>query len=443
MSTKPSYTTGVNGSWRNEEADKTVRFQLIHNIVSILQSRPTAMAPDKLPSVAKRMEDELYRRASSLEEYMDPVTLKTRLKHLAITLAQKKEDGGEGSSEYPVDGGGVVTNTTTTTSTGDSAPYQSHNSMVQLQSSAVGGVVNTTAPSSVVTVSTSVVPAPAPAPAPAPPTITGSTATVTVPSSATPGTATVGTATPTSNTAPSSSAMALTPAQQQQNIIKQRTMLFWMKHASKCEYTDGNCPTLAGCARMKTLWQHIIQCNQPKCEVPHCLSNRHVLSHYQICKNPQCPVCAPVRESRIHSVAHDRPSAEGTEPPAKRIKAESAPRRSRPLPDISHLSEGSSLIYSMTKSEIRAHIRGLRLSTPFFTPQKLKAKLSDPLRNLMEHENGWIFNKPVDPIQFGIPGIQSSSYEVCFLPISLLTSLLYSNYFVYQTISRLSRNLWT
>ena len=56
------------------------------------------------------------------------------------------------------------------------------------------------------------------------------------------------------------------------------------------------------------------------------------------------------------------------------------------MADISHLSEGSSLIYSMTKTQIKDHIKGLRLSTPYFSAVKMRATLTPVLKGLMESD---------------------------------------------------------
>ncbi len=57
----------------------------------------------------------------------------------------------------------------------------------------------------------------------------------------------------------------------------------------------------------------------------------------------------------------------------------------------------------MTSSQIVQHIKGLRKATPYFTAVKLKNMLTPPLKNLMDSQYGWIFNKPVDPVYLRLP----------------------------------------
>lgn len=40
-----------------------------------------------------------------------------------------------------------------------------------------------------------------------------------------------------------------------------------------------------------------MECKELKCDTRHCVSSRHVLSHYSRCKNHTCPVCGPVRDA--------------------------------------------------------------------------------------------------------------------------------------------------
>ena len=166
----------------------------------------------------------------------------------------------------------------------------------------------------------------------------------------------------------------------------------------------------------------MIQCKENSCTVRNCVPNRSLLAHYHQCRDQSCLICAPVRAIRNASISaapqnqsgHERPEGESQPPPYKKMRTESKPR---PLPDISILSEGSSAVYSMTKSQIRNHIRGLRLSTPFFTPLKLKTFLSPLLESLMKAEHGWVFNKPVDPVQLDIPDY----FEIIKEPMDLGT----------------------
>tara|TARA_B110000285_G_C15070602_1_gene587691 strand:- start:179 stop:481 length:303 start_codon:yes stop_codon:yes gene_type:complete len=84
------YCKGV--SWQSRE-DREDRVNMIHQIVALLQRAKRASkkpdAPDdwfnKLPDLARRMEDTLYRSAKSKEQYVDVNSLKQRLQEVANT----------------------------------------------------------------------------------------------------------------------------------------------------------------------------------------------------------------------------------------------------------------------------------------------------------------------------------------------------------------------
>eukprot|EP00612_Vaucheria_litorea_P006500 CAMPEP_0171473164 /NCGR_PEP_ID=MMETSP0946-20130122/1685_1 /TAXON_ID=109269 /ORGANISM="Vaucheria litorea, Strain CCMP2940" /LENGTH=174 /DNA_ID=CAMNT_0012002889 /DNA_START=195 /DNA_END=715 /DNA_ORIENTATION=+ len=63
---------------------------------------------------------------------------------------------------------------------------------------------------------------------------------------------------------------------------------------------------------------------------------------------------------------------------------------------------GDNLISSMTNSEIKEHLDSLK-SELFENSIKVKLKCSPLLKKLMEHEYGWIFNQPVDPLELNLP----------------------------------------
>jgi hypothetical protein len=89
--------------------------------------------------------------------------------------------------------------------------------------------------------------------------------------------------------------------QRQQVLRQQQQRLLLLRHASKCEAgTPGHpkeCPATKHCAQMKSLWQHIAKCKDQHCKTPHCVSSRYVLSHYHRCKDQKCSVCSPVRDA--------------------------------------------------------------------------------------------------------------------------------------------------
>ncbi|TYZ62516.1 hypothetical protein PybrP1_008726 [[Pythium] brassicae (nom. inval.)] len=85
-------------AWQSEN-DLPLRRKMIGKIVSLLQQRkPDAPAEwiRRLPDMARRLEDSLYRTAKNRDEYGDFSSLKTRLQHLAVTMgarAQHKAGG--------------------------------------------------------------------------------------------------------------------------------------------------------------------------------------------------------------------------------------------------------------------------------------------------------------------------------------------------------------
>lgn len=98
-----------------------------------------------------------------------------------------------------------------------------------------------------------------------------------------------------------------TPEQRQQILHQQQQRLLFLRHASKCQHVNDKCPQgYANCKGMKDLWKHIASCREQRCQYPHCVSSRYVLSHYHKCKDERCPVCGPVR----HTIRNtNRPNA--------------------------------------------------------------------------------------------------------------------------------------
>ena len=81
---------GTGGSWRNEELDRHERLTMVHHTLRLLQQKLATNTSllDKLPLLAKRAEDELYRNARSREAYNDLTTLKDRIKALGPSLLE-------------------------------------------------------------------------------------------------------------------------------------------------------------------------------------------------------------------------------------------------------------------------------------------------------------------------------------------------------------------
>ena len=62
--------------------------------------------------------------------------------------------------------------------------------------------------------------------------------------------------------------------------------------------------------------------------------------------------------------------------------------------------KSSSLITSMNVSDIEAHLDSLVSGR--LTPRQISQKCLPIVKKLSEHENGWVFNEPVDPVELGI-----------------------------------------
>jgi len=61
-----------------------------------------------------------------------------------------------------------------------------------------------------------------------------------------------------------------------------------------------------------------------------------------------------------------------------------------------------SLINSFTVEQIEKHIASLN-RTSTLSPSEIKAKCQELLKVVYHHEDGWVFNVPVDPVELGLP----------------------------------------
>jgi len=246
-----------------------------------------------------------------------------------------------------------------------------------------------------------------------------------------------------------------------QKIRHKQQRLLLLRHASKCQHTDGTCPVTPHCASMKKLWEHIANCKDQQCKVQHCLSSRYVLSHYRRCKNKRCLSCQPVRDSIRRNAAGERPSgASRTQdaqrhrssgidglvedptgplqsPERKKIKLEGnqsvtsgsttvvvSNKSSKPAsnrvsqssaPKSSHPADPS-LLNCLSLNNLETHLASLDRKTQL-PPTKLKSKCTEVLKGLQNHPHGWVFNCPVDPVELGLPDY----FEVIKKPMDLGT----------------------
>eukprot|EP01033_Poteriospumella_lacustris_P009211 gene9211-6624_t len=191
-----------------------------------------------------------------------------------------------------------------------------------------------------------------------------------------------------------------------------------------------------------------MSCKDQDCKVPHCVSSRYVLSHYSKCKEPQCPVCGPVRDAikknyeRSKEVvgivanpagnrapAPPAPAAEGKtnhppptqEEPAKKKRktnseqavknttlvirpapapapapAPTPPRKVYPLDPI------SSAIYTFDVHQIESHIKSIQegLRVKVSKIKEICKPLIDELYKIQYVQD--IFGAPVDYVNLGL-----------------------------------------
>jgi len=370
-------------SWHQDpKADVEPRRHVIQEIVKLLKTCKPAFdqREEKLVDLARRLEVALYKQSRSKEEYMDPSTLRQRVRELAKQSAahhsagvpsnqpeQHQAEARQNSEQQPPHA------------------YQAASSLHQ--------------PEQVQKVSTTVRLKVKP---------------------------------------PQPQGEGKDPEEEREHreiILKQRQQrLLLLRHASRCNAPEGKCEKTDLCAPMKQLWKHIAGCKEARCSVPHCVSSRYVLSHYHRCKKEDCPVCKPVRmKSAREKMLTMRPdyrtqggeaSGDGTyslgrsnsviirgagqPPPAYRQQGLSKAEylRYRKInPDAIDPTKarhcwsgtGPSLPFSMDRLRVEAHIDSLRV-------ERIQINVRTLLRRLVEHKhNKGVFNEPVDPVALRIP----------------------------------------
>lgn len=101
----------------------------------------------------------------------------------------------------------------------------------------------------------------------------------------------------------------------------QRYRLLQLRHAIKCSYEKNKCPISSHCAKLKTLWKHLLQCKDQYCDFPLCVSSRYIIYHYGSCPKDNCNVCHPVRDSykRAHTEEEERRLLQRVPPKRMRV----------------------------------------------------------------------------------------------------------------------------
>ena len=465
---------GLNGGWQSDR-DYQDRRKMIAKIVHLLQQRKPN-APDewlkKLPQMAKRLEESLYRSAKSFDQYNDTSTLKQRLQQLAVNIGMKtkklqqlQQQQQQQKQQMALQQAPAATTLPSTSNSSSATP----NGQRMVNLSDINPMVAPSQPLK------QTVPL-------AQPIVQSRPSDSQPPSSES--------ALPGAQAKPPQNGSK--PVSDRQQVLRhQQQRLLLLRHAAKCQHEDGKCRVTPHCAGMKRLWKHIAECKNQKCLVPHCVSSRYVLSHYHRCKDVRCPVCGPVREAihRSHEKQkqmqalkqrHDQaiqqnpptgsdtvpqPTATGSnvsigERAIKRQKTgEVQGFQQRPLQQPSNsnvvgglragvsysqavatrpnvapgiafqngqvitpkhrgpkVREDHTLINSFTIEQIELHMKslhqGLQLSQP-----RMKEKCGKVLKALQDHQHGWVFNAPVDPVELGLPDY----FEVVKKPMDLGT----------------------
>lgn len=78
--------------------------------------------------------------------------------------------------------------------------------------------------------------------------------------------------------------------------FKQQRLLL-LHHASQCSVPEGQCTVSEHCTYIKKLWRHMENCTDYECTYSHCVSSRSILRHYRKCDDSRCIICGPVRDS--------------------------------------------------------------------------------------------------------------------------------------------------
>ncbi len=270
---------------------------------------------NRLPIVAKKLEECLYRMAKTKEEYMNASTLKRRLQVIAISLAPKKSDS-ESEKAQPLQALSVeaqqridllrnrnkqlesrinapnrpqcVTSSGGGSQTSGQASSQQLNSdpNAAIHSAALSEMLKQqhlkAYHAAIAELQPNFMHASQKQSSANAPEASSQTIQSKINSSS------------SSNKDTSSS--SLSTKQKNKVIRQQQQRLILLRHASKCR-TGPSCP-IKFCAQMVKLWNHMKECRNKDCTTQHCLSSRCVLNHYKTCKDEgrtaTCEVCAPV-----------------------------------------------------------------------------------------------------------------------------------------------------
>ena len=347
-------------AWQSE-ADLPVRRKMIAKIVSLLQQRKPDAPADwikKLPDMARRLEDSLYRTATSIADYTEHSTLKNRLQSLAVTMGARKEK----PLKMPPELGKSPVNTSNSVSTPPPSSTAMFNPASMFVSSA--DMNNMLA--------------------------AGSQAMMTqVPANFGAMSmqqqqqyqmqmqqAQMAMRQQQQQQQQAANRQQPTPEQRQHVLRQQQQRLLLLRHASKCPSPEGTCRATPHCAAIKKLWAHIAKCKDQRCTVSHCVSSRYVLSHYHRCTDPRCAVCGPVRDAiRRHQEKTNTqppPVSNSSQPPSQQQPVAAAAPPVSTAQSMQMQAQQTQSAAQMKAAQIKQQtIQALQAKAASLTPQQI------------------------------------------------------------------------
>ncbi|KAF0775352.1 hypothetical protein AaE_000948, partial [Aphanomyces astaci] len=228
-----------NKDWRSAD-DNGIRQDLIHRIVMLLRAQNPNATPDwinRLPHMAKKLEEMLYQKATSKAEYTDNARLKERLQVVATEIHKnnQKKAAKVPPPEAPTTGSALKMEAL-------GMPAELRHPFLDI-ARAIASYLT-------------------------PRTITEYNHKVLT--------------------------MIQNIGQHRVVLMRQQQRLMQLKHACECHADKCAHPA---CAEMKPLWAHIQTCPESEnCATPHCVSSKYVLAHYQQCMKSTCVVCASLNQ---------------------------------------------------------------------------------------------------------------------------------------------------
>eukprot|EP00940_MAST-03C_sp_MAST-3C-sp2_P001074 g1074.t1 len=386
-------------TWQKKE-DRQDRITMIHQIVRLLrQKKPNAPQQwlKKLPDMARRLEDTLYRLAQNKDEYMNLKTLKPRLQSVAIKMGARVErkrnlqraraqsqlvkeragatKPGASSGKSSADG----SSSRRFVNIGDINPAASVKKESDAANSSDSGSKNGLGKRKLDSASS-----------------------------------VGGDAKKSKTDEDAAKAKRMLQRKQRAHLLKQQQQrLLLLCHASKCK-AKGECKVTKLCTQMKWLWQHITKCKDKHCQVAHCVSSRYVLTHYHQCHDPKCQVCHPVRVA-LQKQMHARNPARKKPLDKEKLKKL---REKREKEKEKRRKRMANVVHCLTVDQLDALFDSLQTDfNPFYTTKVMKKRFEPVMLRILEQDFGWIFAEPVDPEKHGLKNYR----EIITRPMDLGT----------------------